>query len=147
MCMEYSMSCACGLKEASFNFRDEIMPPEVINRLYCPDCSRDIVYNPETMIADNGWIIEYDMEIARFSALKLPVSLRDKVSPEMLFDEGYATWRGIYPGDHIDSAKEREALLSLAKVNPKKYFETIKSWGVERMERLRAEGWRKANDG
>ncbi len=146
MCMEYSMSCVCGSREASFNFRDEVMPPEVISRLYCPDCSKDTAYDPGSMINDNGWIIEYDMEIAEFSALKLPMSLREQLSPEMLFDEGYATWRGVYPGDHIDSAQEREELARLAKIDPRGYIQKIKTWGIERMERLRAEGWRKANE-
>ncbi len=145
MCMEYSMRCSCGGREASFNFRDEIMPPEVISRLYCPNCSGEIGFNPETMLADNGWVIEYDMEVAKFSALKTPHLLKKELTPEVLFDEGYATWRGIYPGDHIDSAREREEIVAMAKSDPKAYIERIKNWGVERMERLRKEGWRKAN--
>ncbi len=145
MCMEYSMSCSCGGREASFNFRDEIMPPEVISRLYCPECSGEIKFNPETMISDNGWIIEYDMDVAEFSKLKSPNLVTKKLSPEYLFDEGLATWRGVYPGDHIDSVKEREEITKLAKTDPKGYVERIKTWGIERMERLRKEGWRKAN--
>ncbi len=145
MCMEYSLRCECGRKEASFNFRDDIMPPEVISRLYCPECSKEIRLDPERMIADNGWVIEYDMDIARFAATKTPHLLVKKLTPEVLFDEGYATWRGVYPGDHIDSARERQALVALAKTDPKAYLEKIKTWGIERMKRLRAEGWRKAN--
>ncbi len=146
MCMEYSMMCECRTKEASFNFRDEIMPPEVISRLYCPDCSKEIDYNSETMLSDNGWVIEYDMEVARYAALKSPHLLKATITPELLFDEGYATWRGIYPGDHIDSAKEREEIVALAKTDPRAYIEKIKTWGTERMNRLRNEGWRKANE-
>ncbi|NOX19945.1 MAG: hypothetical protein GXO99_01600 [Nitrospirae bacterium] len=146
MCMEYSMRCSCGAKEASFNFRDEIMPPEVISRLYCPECSKEIAFNSQKMIADNGWVIEYDMEVARFSALKSPHLLKEELTPEFIFDEGFATWRGIYPGDHVDSAREREEITRLAKIDPKAYIERIKTWGIERMERLRKEGWRKANE-
>ncbi len=147
MCMEYSMSCECGSRRASFNFRDEIMPPEVISRLYCPDCSGEINIDSSSMIADNGWVIEYDMEIAEFASLKTPRLAGTSLTPETLFDEGLATWRGIYPGDHIDSALEREEIVRMAKTDPKGYIERIKSWGIERMERLRAEGWRKANEG
>ncbi len=146
MCMEYSMKCICNAREASFNFRDEIMPPEVISRLYCPECSKEISFDPATMLADNGWVIEFDMEVARFSALKTPHLLKEEITPELLFDEGYATWRGIYPGDHIDSLKEREEIVALARTDPKEYIRKIKSWGIERMERLRQEGWRKANE-
>ncbi len=145
MCMEYSKRCECGQKEASFNFRDDIMPPEVISRLYCPECSREIKFDPETMISDNGWVIEYDMDVVRFSATKTPHLLTKNLTPEVLFDEGYATWRGIYPGDHIDSAREREEIVAMARVDPKAYLERIKTWGIERMERLKREGWRKAN--
>lgn len=146
MCLEYSTRCACGSREASFTFHENIMPPEVINRLYCPVCSQDMSFDPGTMIKDNGWVVEYDMDIARFSAHKLPQPLKESVSPEMLFDEGYATWRGIYPGDHMDNARERTELAKLAKVDPRGYLEQMKTWAVRRMERLRQEGWRKASE-
>ncbi|NOY64346.1 MAG: hypothetical protein GXO97_02950 [Nitrospirae bacterium] len=147
MCMEYSMKCMCNSREASFNFREEIMPPEVISRVYCPECSREISFDPDSMLADNGWVIEYDMDVARFSALKTPHLLKEELTPALLFDEGYATWRGVYPGDHIDSAREREEIVALARTDPRAYLERIKSWGIKRMERLRQEGWRKANEG
>lgn len=143
MCIDHKMTCRCGTHSASFNFKDEIMPVEVIDRLYCPACSSDIKYNTETMLIDNGWIIEYDMELARFTSHKLPYG---EISPELLFDEGYCTWRGVYPTDHKDSIIEREELVKLSKINPKKYLEEFKKWGVERMERLAHEGWRKANE-
>jgi hypothetical protein len=145
--MEYSMKCVCNRREASFNFREEIMPPEVISRLYCPECSGEINFDSDSMLADNGWVIEYDMDVARFSALKTPHLLKEELTPALLFDEGYATWRGVYPGDHIDSAREREEIVALARIDPRAYIERIKSWGIKRMERLRQEGWRKANEG
>ena len=147
MCMEFSMTCKCGTKSASFNFRDEIMPPDVIIRLYCPDCSRDLSFNADSMLADNGWVIEFDMEVAGFAALKSPHLLRAELTPGYLFDEGYATWRGVYPGDHIDSMRERKEIISLSTIDPRGYIKKIKSWGIRRMERLRDEGWRKANEG
>jgi hypothetical protein len=130
---------------AGFNFRNEVMSGEIIRRIYCPECSGDISFDPATMVADNGWIIEYDMEIARFQSLKLPVKA-DDITPDFIFDEGYCTWRGVYPSDHIDSVLERTEILELAKINPRKYLEEMKEWANTRMERLTQEGWRKARE-
>ena len=143
MCIDHKMTCKCGIHSASFNFKDDVMPVEIIDRLYCPDCSADITFNPETMVMDNGWIIAYDMDVARFMGQKLP---HQEMTPELVFDEGYCTWRGIYPTDHIDSVKEREELVKLAKINPRKYLEEFRKWGIERMDRLAHEGWRKARE-
>jgi len=144
--MEHKILCKCGKREASFNFKNEIMPPEVVQALYCPECSKNIDFDPATMLNDNGWIIHYDMDIASLYSVKLPESHKETLSPEMLFDEGYVTWRGVYPGDHIDSAKEREELIKLAKVDPKRYFQEMRTWAINRMARLKEEGWRKAYD-
>lgn len=146
MCVAYEINCSCGNGMAGFNFKDEIMTGEVINRLYCPQCSKDIKFNTETMIADNDWIIEYDMDIARFQAQKIKTG-RLNITPEFIFDEGYCTWRGMYPTDHIDSVVERQKIMKLAKVNPRKYLEELKEWATSRMEHLSKEGWRKANEG
>ena len=142
MCIDHKMICKCGTHTASFNFRDEVMPVEIVSRLYCPQCASSLAFNAESMLRDNGWIIEYDMDVARFMAHKLSGAA---ITPEYLFDQGYCTWRGVYPTDHIDSVKEREELVKLSKINPKKYLDEIRKWGIERMERLAAEGWRKAN--
>lgn len=144
MCVDHNMICKCGNSSASFNFRDNAMPVEIVSRLYCPRCSGDVSFNAETMMADNGWIIEYDMDVAKFMSGKLP---KANISPEFIFDEGYCTWRGVYPSDHIDSVKEREELIALSKINRHKYLEEFRKWGINRMERLAREGWRKANVG
>ena len=142
MCVEHRLICKCGTSSASFNFRDEILPVEVIAGLYCPRCSGDIAYDAESMLADNGWIIEYDMDAIRFMKKKLPA---DAVfSPAFLFDEGYCTWQGVYPGDQVDSAREREELLKLFHIDRKKYLDEFRTWGKSRMNRLAREGWRKA---
>ena len=147
MCMEHSIICKCGSRDASFNFKNEIMPPEVIEMLYCPGCSDGLVIEQEHMLHDNGWVIKYDMEIAGLYSNRLPSHDAAGLSPETLFDQGYVTWRGMYPGDHIDSVKERTELAELAKINPRKYFEEMKTWAISRMARIKEEGWRKAYDG
>jgi hypothetical protein len=144
MCVDHKITCTCGKNSASFNFRDDILPVEIVSRLYCPSCSGSVGFNPGSMLSDKGWIIEYDMDVARFMTQKLPRT--EAISPEFLFDEGYCTWRGVYPNDHIDSARERDELLKLAKTDRKKYFEEFKTWGIKRMERLAQEGWRKAHE-
>jgi hypothetical protein len=144
MCVDHKITCTCGKNSASFNFKDDLLPVEVVSRLYCPACSSAVGYDPRTMLSDNGWIIEYDMDIARFAAKT--VTRERAVNPEFLFDEGYCCWRGVYPNDHIDSAREREELVKLAKTDPRKYFEELKNWGNKRMERLAREGWRKAHE-
>ncbi len=142
MCMDYKVSCECGKYTASFSFRDNIMPAEVVNRLYCPECASGISFDPSRMIIDNGWIIEYDMDVARFASRVLPVK---EITPEFLFDQGYCTWRGMYPTDYMDSLHERQKIMELSKIDPKRYLEELKSWGIKRMSRLKAEGWRKAS--
>jgi hypothetical protein len=142
MCVEHKKVCICGQNSASFQFRDEIMPEEVIERLHCPVCSSRVQYDGETMVRDNGWIIQYDMDVVRFMRQKLPVA---DVTPGYLFDEGYCTWDGIYPTDRVDSVREREELVDLAKTDKKKYIERFRTWGINRMDRLAKEGWRKAD--
>jgi hypothetical protein len=142
MCIDHSKMCSCGKNHASFNLRDEKLSLEVITGLYCPTCSREAAYDPETMLSDNGWIIQFDMEVARF--LLQRVFPGPGVLPEVIFDEGYCTWRGVTPTDHIDSVRERQELAQLAKTDRRRYFEEIKSWAHTRMERLAREGWRKA---
>lgn len=141
MCEDRKIMCACGKNKVSFNFKDDLLPPEAVNGLYCPACSAAVSFKAESMISDNGWIIDYNMEIAGFMARKTEQA---SITPEFLFDEGYCTWRGIYPNEHIDSAREREELLKLAKTDPKRYFREITAWGNRRMERLARDGWRKA---
>lgn len=144
MCVDHSINCSCGKANASFNFKDDILPHEVITGLYCPSCSATVSPRSQNMLVDNGWIISYDMDVARFMLQKHASAVQ--VTPEFIFDEGYCTWRGMTPSDHIDSVRERDQLTQLAKTDRKRYFEEIKSWANNRMERLAREGWRKANE-
>jgi hypothetical protein len=144
MCVDHSINCLCGKYHASFNFRDEVLPYEVITKLHCPACSQGVSRDTATMLEDNGWIIGFDMDVARFMLQNIAPA--DMVTPEFIFDEGYCTWRGVTPTDHIDSVKERDALAQLAKTDRKRYFEEIKTWSNKRMDRLAREGWRKANE-
>jgi hypothetical protein len=144
MCVDHSLNCQCSKRSASFNFKDDILPHEVITGLYCPSCSPAVTHDPQTMIEDNGWLLSFDMDVARFMLKNSAPA--DRITPEFIFDEGYCTWRGMTPSDHIDSVRERDELAQLAKTDRKRYFTEIKSWANNRMERLAREGWRKANE-
>ncbi|HTG00286.1 MAG TPA: hypothetical protein VK654_06830 [Nitrospirota bacterium] len=144
MCVDHSTNCSCSKHSASFNFKDDVLPHEVIVKLYCPSCSPVSAHDPETTLSDNGWQIIYDMDVARFMLQKHAAG--NKITPEFIFDEGYCTWRGVTPSDHIDSVRERNELSELAKTDRRRYFEAIKSWANNRMARLAQEGWRKANE-
>jgi len=143
MCVDHKKICVCGQGCASLQFRDEIMPEETVENIYCPACSDGIRFESDTMIRDNGWVIKYDMDIVRLMEQKIPAT---KLTPDKVFDEGYCTWNGIYPGDQTDSIREREELVKLARTDKRKYLEEFKSWGIRRMQRLGREGWRKANE-
>ena len=71
MCVAYEMRCRCGSKTASFHFKDIMMTEQAIKTLYCPNCSSDTNVDPEKMVVDNGWIIEYDMNIAKFMGQRI----------------------------------------------------------------------------
>lgn len=146
MCEAYEMRCHCGNRSASFQFRDNVLSHEIIRKLYCPECSPEVDVNGETMIVDNGWVIEYDMDIARFMG-QLKIGSGKNLTSDLIFDEGYCTWNGIYPGDHIDSVTERAGITALSKTDPLRYLKEMKAWAEERMGRLRREGWRKACEG
>ena len=144
MCMEIKIKCNCGNREVKFNLKNNIMPEECIENVYCPEESINVKFNPETMINDNGWIIEYNMDIAKFIGSKILNIKPEEITPEFLFDEGYATWKELYPGELEESLKDRERLKELAKIDRKKYFQEIKDWAKSRMLKLKKEGWRKA---
>ncbi len=144
MCLEVRKQCQCGRENAQFHMRDNILGEEVIAALYCPQCSEQIDFDPECMISDNGWVIEYDMDLARFmTAAKLMIPA-DRVRPEYLFDSGYACWLEMYPGEKEDILEQRAEIMELQKSDPNRYLREISSWNIARIERLKAEGWRKA---
>lgn len=146
MCIEVRKTCHCGEKDVQFHLRDNVMSKEVILSLYCPTCSAGIEVDGETMLNDRNWVIEYDMELAQFlAAAKLNME-PDSVNPAFLFDTGYATWLEMYPGEKLDILEERRDILGMAKSEPKKYLETINGWNISRVERLKGDGWRKAQN-
>src|SRR5512147_981994 len=87
MCIDHSIHCACGKNHASFNFKDGVLPHEVIMEVFCPECSQEVSLDSATMLSDNGWIISYDMDMARCMLQR--VAPPHVVTPGYVFDEGY----------------------------------------------------------
>jgi hypothetical protein len=146
MCQEINKECDCGKERVSFHLRDNIMSQEVLDRLFCPACSPTVVFTEERMIEDNGWVIEYDMELARSYAIAKLGLEPDQVHPSFVFDSGFATWREMYPGETRDIADERARIIATKEENPQAYLTAINAWAVQRIARLKAEGWRKAQN-
>lgn len=147
MCVDVRKTCECGAANVQFHLRDNVMLPAVISRLFCPACPGDLGFDEETMLADNGWVIEYDMTLAKMLAVQQLQIDADLVRPAFVFDLGYACWQEIYPGEREEIRVEREKIVRLAREDQKKYLETIQNWNIGRLEELKAAGWRKAMAG
>lgn len=144
MCIDVRKTCECGSHLVQFHLRDNIMSNEVIARLFCPACSGRIDTNHPGMLCDNGWVIEYDLELARFlAAAKLQIE-PDMVDPDFLFDGGYATWLELYPGEQKDIVAERKEIMDLLHSDSREYLRQINEWNIARVARLKAAGWRRA---
>ncbi len=144
MCIEVRKTCECGAHRVQFHLRDNLMQPEVIERLFCPSCSRDAVFDGKSMLNDNGWVIAYDMTLARMLAAGRIACASEAMSPAFLFDHGYACWLELYPGEREEIREEKERIMALREEDQKRYLEVIQCWNIERVARLKEAGWRKA---
>jgi hypothetical protein len=50
----------------------------------------------------------------------------------------------VIPTDTVDLPRERNEVIKLRDVDIKRCFEEFRKWGNSRMERLKAEGYKKA---
>ena len=144
MCLAVSKSCECGKNCVQFHLRDNVLPPAVIVRLFCPSCPGDQGFEAENMLNDNGWVIEYDMVLARSLLTGRQLLLPDQVNPEYIFDQGYCAWLETYPGEKEEIKKERDSILELRKTDQQRYLREMIAWNVKRIEELKKDGWRKA---
>jgi len=96
------------------------------------------------MLQDNDWIIEYDMILAQMLIVQKLVVEPAAVTPAFLFDNGYACWLEMYPGEKADIKDERDSIIKLIKDDQKKYLEAIGNWNIDRVEKLKSQGWRRA---
>lgn len=143
MCIDVRKTCECGTHTVQFHLRDNIMPTQVISRLFCPSCPGNSAFDNESMLYDNDWIIEYEMDLARtMLEKKLQIDPEDVV-PEFIFDKGYACWQEMYPGEQKDIKEDRKKILELLQQDRNVYLHAMQNWNIERLERLKSVGWRK----
>lgn len=143
MCIAVTRHCSCGTGVVSLHHSNSVLPDEVVRAVHCPDCGGSVEFDPATMLQDNGWTIEYDMELAAHLLSGQGVA-PDDVTPEYIFDHGYSTWNGLTPTDAYDKSMEMHDLLADSKGDTRAYFEALKRWTMERTNRLAEQGWRKA---
>ncbi len=144
MCMDIRKQCVCGRESVRLHLRDNVMIPEVVLRIFCPNCPGDAAFDETSMINDNGWVIEYDMDLARGLAASKLQRAPDEVTPAFIFDQGYACWLELYPGEQAEIEAERAEIMKLLEVSQKHYLEAIQRWNIERVARLKRAGWRRA---
>jgi hypothetical protein len=142
MCMNQRRFCECGLNSAFFSFRDNLLPPEILLSLYCPQCRSEVTWDQTTMLADCGWVLEFDVDRAQnYFDLR---GLRPRATPEYLFDEGYLSWQGLAPGDEEVNARLHRRLKPLVREDYALYLKTLKNEWTAHVAGLKAAGWRKA---
>ncbi|MGD9277901.1 MAG: hypothetical protein PVG37_04910 [Desulfobacterales bacterium] len=144
MCLHQKLACACKRNKAYLFHRDNILPERVVINLYCPECGSRVDRDESTMLEDVGWLIEYDIEIAR---LYLNLKGIDKpVTPEFIFDEGYCSWYGMSPKDLEENARVHRELKPLQKKDKLLYFNELKRMRLAQFAELKKMGWRKAQN-
>lgn len=144
MCIDVRKTCECGAKTVQFHLRDNLLQADVIQRVFCPNCPGDAGFDECSMLNDNGWVVEYDMILATMLlTAKLQVE-PEVVRPEFLFDQGYACWLEMYPGEREEIREEKEKIMTLLRQGQRQYLQAIQRWNIGRVARLKAAGWRKA---
>jgi len=141
MCIAVQVECSCGGQFAAMHHMNGVLPEQAVLAVHCPECT-GVTFDPQTMLRDNGWVIEYDMDVAR-NVLGRELS-EGEITPERVFDEGYATWNGLTPTDVYDKAFEMNELVTQTQGDKRRYITEMRSWTQTRTQRLADEGWRKA---
>lgn len=142
MCMSIKRRCQCGRGEAQFMHRDNLLPPEVLVNLYCPECRPVAVPDAATVVEDCGWALEYDLEEAEYQFYKRGIS--QEITPAFIFDEGYISWNGLTPHDLEERTRLHNELAPLLNQDRRQYITQIKARMLQLVADLKAEGWRKA---
>lgn len=122
--------------------RDNILPGEILINLYCPECRDLVAWDPEYMAEDNGWILEYDMDGARF--LMWQRGITREITPDFLLEEGYLSWNGLAPHDLEERKRLHAELAPLLRQDRLQYINALKRTMLEHVAALKAAGWRKA---
>jgi hypothetical protein len=143
MCSNHRVSCSCGEKQANLLFKNHILNLGVLTNIFCPECSRNVNFDAESMLEDNDWILEFDLVLARGCLHRANINTAD-LSPAFIFDQGYASWNGFTPDELDQRLVERQQIIGLADQDMRLYLAEIKRWGSARVKKFREAGWRKA---
>jgi len=141
MCLSLRRFCACGRSSAYLSCRDNILPADILESLFCPQC-RPGRLEDDTMLQDCGWVLEYDLERAQaFFALR---GIKSRATPEFIFDEGYLSWQGLAPGDQEINTRLHQRLAPLIEQDLARYIKSLRTEWLDHVAQLKAAGWRKA---
>ena len=143
MCNNHRVSCNCGQNQANLLFTNHILHLSVIRNIFCPECSRNVSFDGETMLKDNNWILDFDLVAAHGCLRRANICTTD-LNPAFIFDPGDATWNGFTPNELDQSLVERQQIIRLAEQDMYLYLAEIKRWGSARVKKFREAGWRKA---
>lgn len=83
-----TVTCACGRNHLALNFQDG-MPTEVVDNAFCPVCREKGINNGRSFPIPGGWLLHFDLEVARMFAmarLRINPSL---VNPGFILDGRY----------------------------------------------------------
>lgn len=142
MCLNEHRFCECHQQSVHLSFRDNLLPPEILLNLYCPQCRPQAALDKDTMLEDCGWVLEYDVDRAQgYFNLR---GIRHPATPEFLFDEGYLSWQGLAPGDEEVNARLHRSLAPLVRQDYTLYLKKLKDEWTTHVAGLKAAGWRKA---
>ena len=142
MCLNERHFCECRRNSAFLSFRDNLLPPEILLKLYCPHCRPEMALDRATMLEDCGWVLEYDVERAQaYFDLR---GLRPRATPDFLFDAGYLSWQGLAPADEAVNARLHRRLAPLVRQDYALYLKTLKTEWLAHVAGLKTAGWRKA---
>jgi hypothetical protein len=141
MCMNLRRFCSCRRNSAYLSCRDNLLPGEILVNLYCPEC-RPASLEVGTMLADCGWVLEYDVD--RAQAYFTARGIGSRATPAFIFDEGYLSWQGLAPGDQEVNTRLHQRLAPLIEQDLALYLKSLRSEWVAHVARLKAAGWRKA---
>jgi hypothetical protein len=142
MCRNESRVCRCGRNSAFLLFRDNLLFPEILVNLYCPQCQGQAAWDGASMLRDCGWVLEYDIPGAQ--ALLRQQGIKTPATPEFIFDEGYLSWQGLSPVDLEINAELHRQLAPLIEADLPLYLQSLKSEWLRHVAELKAAGWRKA---
>jgi hypothetical protein len=143
MCMNLRRFCSCGRNSAYLSCRDNLLPTEILVDLYCPECRPGSLAG-RTMLEDCGWVLEYDVDGAQ--AYFTVRGIRNMATPAFIFDAGYLSWQGLAPGDQEVNTRLHQRLAPLIEQDLALYLKSLRSEWVAHVARLKAAGWRKAQE-